>query len=189
VRGDDFFAFGRLLVAHGCFFCIIRDLSLENIMFDKAGTVKIIDLGMCVRVPESIHSGPVLQHPQSRRGKPTYVCPEVAHEEVFNGYAADVWSLGIIIYMLLTLTPLYHSPEDRAFRMLVGGQFDALLDSYEKHGVVVSPQARDLLSGMLHPDFRRRLTLEEVLEHPWVRGAGLGDEEHECIMMSRGASE
>lgn len=147
-----------------------RDLSLENIMFDMKNQAKIIDLGMCLKVPSGPEGRRVLISSQSKRGKASYVCPEIAREEIFDGYAADVWSLGIILYIMLTVTPLYASPDDQAFGMIVNGDLDMLLDHYESLGLKVSPLVRDLVSGMLHLDVNSRLTLEELARHPWVTG-------------------
>lgn len=146
-----------------------RDLSLENVMFDSKGVSKIIDFGMCVRLPQDVTGcSRVLLSAQKKRGKASYVCPEVVREDVSDPFAADVWSLGVILFIMLTLTPLYQSPEDVAFRMLCNGQFDELLDHYATLGVGVSPCARSLIKGMLCPDPETRLTLEEVLSHPWM---------------------
>lgn len=139
-------------------------------MFDSKGTSMIIDFGMCVRLPQDVTGGccRVLLSSQKKRGKASYVCPEIVREDVSDPFAADVWSLGVILFIMLTLTPLYQSPEDVAFRMLCHGQFDELVNHYETLGVRVTPCARQLIRAMLSPDPETRLTLEEVLHHPWM---------------------
>jgi serine/threonine-protein kinase Chk1 len=135
-------------------------------MFDSKGLCQIIDLGMCVRVPEDVTGySRVLLSAQKRRGKAAYVCPEVVREHVSDPFAADVWSLGVILHILLTLRPLYECPEDVAFAMLCEGRLEVLLDHY---GFGLPPPVRSLLKGMLCPDMDTRLTLEEVLHHPWM---------------------
>jgi len=145
-----------------------RDLSLENIMFSETGDVKIIDLGMCVRMPAPLEGCHVFITKQSRRGKSSYVAPEVARENIFDGHAADVWSLGVILFIMLTLTPLYGHPDDNAWRLIVSGQMDVLLDHYETMGIRAPPLARDLIWRMMQPCPESRLTIEEVLNHPWM---------------------
>jgi serine/threonine protein kinase len=105
---------------------------------------------------------------EARRGKANYICPEIADERPFDGFAVDMWSVGIILYIMLTVTPLYASSNDKAFELILNGELDRLLDHYEGYGLILSPLARDLVMKLLEVDPRKRITLEEALEHPWL---------------------
>lgn len=85
-----------------------HDLSLDNIMLDTAGAVHLIDLGMSVKMPGEKPNEMVtaLTVPHLYGGKSSYMAPELARmRSAVNVYAADVWSLGICIYNLLTAAP------------------------------------------------------------------------------------
>lgn len=72
-----------------------RDLKLENIIVDDRNNVKIIDFGFSV----------FIQHGQKLRnicGTPSYMAPELCQKKEYCGFAADVWALGIILYVMLS---------------------------------------------------------------------------------------
>lgn len=86
--------------------------------------------------------------------------PEIDSEFVYNE-KVDLWSLGATIYMLLTGSPPFG-----------GGGIDSISMKRESpvrfdSGVLPSVDAQALIRGLLQTDPRRRLTLEEVRQHPW----------------------
>lgn len=102
----------------------------------------------------------------------SHVSPEGVYGSVLDWHAADAWSLGICLYILLTRRPLYAHPNDRAFDILATGGAPALLRHYATaHGLKLPDGAMELVTALLRPDPRDRLTVEEVLIHPWVRPA------------------
>lgn len=98
----------------------------------------------------------------------SYLAPEVVYEEPHDPFAADVWSLGVCLYTMLTGRPLYSSPSDQAFKVMARGGVRQVLALYENFGLRVSQVAKDLLCLMLHADPSRRPTLEEVLHSPFL---------------------
>jgi len=96
-----------------------------------------------------------------------YMSPEVVDEEAFDPYASDIWSLGICLYTLCTGRPLYSFPDDAAFQLMAEGRVDEVVEAYEKYGLQLSPNAKDLVCSMLHCDPSKRPTIEEVLQHPF----------------------
>ena len=156
-----------------------RDLSLENILVhgDKA---LLIDMGMCLRIPYSdpmnpecitdVGSGTLrrLMKPDGVCGKHNYMSPEVfANNEPFDGFAVDLWSAGVILYIMLTGFPPYDQATlaDERFEVIVTGR---LVEQLEEWGVILSEEVGELLQNMLRQDPRDRLTLEQVMHHPWV---------------------
>jgi len=174
-----------------------HDLSLENIGLDGDDQIRILDLGMCLKVPQectepldddddndgdgvddqehhhadgTTSATTIYLTPQPSRGKPSLVAPEVVRRDPYDPFAADIWSLSICLVIMLTGHPLYGSPNDKAFQMLVEGQTRELLDAYEGFGLCLPSGAKELVCRMLNPDASKRPTLEEVLEDPWLAG-------------------
>jgi serine/threonine protein kinase len=157
-----------------------RDLSLENILVDDQHCL-IIDMGMCLREPYSGRNDPAivtdvengtmrrLMTPQGVCGKHNYMSPEVFQNvENFDGFAIDLWAAGVILYVMLTGFPPYDQADmvDERFSLIVTGQLTQQLDAWN---VRISRDAGDLLQKMLVLDPRHRLTLAQVMCHPWVR--------------------
>jgi len=165
-----------------------NDVSLENVMRSSGSksavadlNVKLIDLGMCLKVPTSIHatradddgttlpSLVVLLRSQGFRGKQTYVSPERLRSKAYDPFSSDIWSLGICCFTLLTGRPLYTSPSDRVFAVMSQPKgIQRVLEHFETYGVILPPIAKDLVITMLEPDPSKRPTLEDLLQHPFV---------------------
>ena len=151
-----------------------RDLSLENILIHDDGSCHIIDMGMSLRVPQHREHTKcprrVLISPQGRCGKVNYMSPEVyRNDESFDPQAIDVWSAGTILFMMLTGAPPFQRPcsSDPCFPWIASGQLSELLNAWGINGV--SMEALDLLEGMLCVDSEKRYTLQQVINHPWMR--------------------
>ena len=146
-----------------------RDLSPENIVLGPFGRVLIIDLGLCLALGQA-PDGRYLKLPPVRAlGKPSYIAPELYRRRASDGFSADLWSLGVILYVMLTGVPLYSSPSDPAFSLLERGETVTLLDHYSSLGFVIPALAQDVLVRVLDPDYSERATVEEVQSHEWVQ--------------------
>ena len=139
----------RLLICH-------RDLKPENILLNQADlTVKLIDFGMAALQPE----GKQLSTPC---GSPHYAAPEVVSSKPYDGTKADVWSCGVILYVMLTgTTPFNYSPE---------GDIRVLFRDIAKADYWMPPtlskEARDLIRRIFVPEPGRRITMDGVWDHP-----------------------
>eukprot|EP00588_Corethron_pennatum_P015069 CAMPEP_0194265356 /NCGR_PEP_ID=MMETSP0169-20130528/625_1 /TAXON_ID=218684 /ORGANISM="Corethron pennatum, Strain L29A3" /LENGTH=337 /DNA_ID=CAMNT_0039005801 /DNA_START=308 /DNA_END=1321 /DNA_ORIENTATION=+ len=155
-----------------------RDMSLENLIIDGNRTL-IMDFGMCLRVPYSgvgdgfadVTTGTLrrIMTRQGTCGKPNYMAPEILRNTEFDGFAIDLWGVGVILFMMLTGTEPWQIPDDRVggFNYIANqGRLQEVLDRWD---IVLSVEAIDLLSNMLTADPRRRFTLQQVFEHEWVR--------------------
>lgn len=155
-----------------------RDISLENVLVDQYTKALVIDLGMCLRVPFSADDGSVsdvstggmrrLISPQGQCGKPNYISPEVlSNTEPFDGFAIDLWAAGIILFIMLVGLPPFEwaNRDDPRFRMITKGGLMVMLNQWNRP---ISQEAGDLLQKMLREKPQDRLSLMEVMDHPWV---------------------
>ena len=153
-----------------------RDVSLENVMLTPEGHACIIDLGTALRIPqqhdEAGGGGPVLLSRRRSCGKASYVSPEVVRQDPCDMFAADIWSLGVCLYTMLTGRPLYNSSSDQAFAIMAKGGAEDVMTIYEGYGMTLPCDgAKQLLCQMLHADPTKRPTLEEVLTHSYLADA------------------
>jgi len=159
-----------------------RDLSLENIVV-HGRACKIIDFGLALRLPYhnphnlggssdvSDGSRRLLVLAQGQGGELTYMAPEIfSRKSNFDGFAIDLWAAGIILYIMLVGHKPFNFPHlsDEQFCMLA--ENGLLRECLDHSGIKLSDDACDLMQKMLWRDQRKRLTLAEVMEHPWVRG-------------------
>ncbi|CAN4113925.1 unnamed protein product [Withania somnifera] len=141
-----------------------RDLKPENFLFvneEEDSQLKTIDFGLSMFFkPGQIFDDIV--------GSPYYVAPEVLRKRY--GPAADIWSAGVIIYILLSgVPPFWGESEEEIFDEVLHGDIDFELNPWPK----ISQGAKDLVRRMLVRDPRKRLTAHEVLCHPWVQIDGV----------------
>lgn len=140
-----------------------RDLSLENIMLEKNQCI-LIDFGFACEIPSDSEGQP--QFCTDPVGKFPYMAPEVWAKTPYDAFQADVWSLGIILFTLLTGAMPFDVPnnEDQGYRY------------FEKHGVQriveawglkeqISREMQQLVSEMLQIDPTVRITLDEIRQH------------------------
>uniref|UniRef100_A0A7S3KZ94 Protein kinase domain-containing protein n=1 Tax=Amphora coffeiformis TaxID=265554 RepID=A0A7S3KZ94_9STRA len=141
-----------------------RDLSPENVMLDEDESI-IIDLGMCLRVPYR-DGRRCLISPQGACGKLPYMSPEIyRNRSPFDGNAADVWTAGTILFCMLTGNRSYQRPHssDPQFYWMTR-DINQLLTDWQ---IQLTPEGLHLLQNMLQVNPRLRLTIDEVLNHPW----------------------
>lgn len=96
-----------------------------------------------------------------------YVAPEVIRRDY--SAEADVWSAGVILYILLCgLPPFWASNDGAVFEKVLMGKYD--LESVPWQ--TISAGAKDVVKRVLVQDPAKRMTVEEILNHPWVREDG-----------------
>ncbi|XP_033129514.1 calcium-dependent protein kinase 6 [Brassica rapa] len=136
-----------------------RDLKPENFLLvnkDDDFSLKAIDFGLSVFFkPGQIFKDVV--------GSPYYVAPEVLLKHY--GPEADVWTAGVILYILLSgVPPFWAETQQGIFDAVLKGDVDFESDPWP----VISDSAKDLISKMLCSRPSERLTAHEVLRHPWI---------------------
>lgn len=146
-----------------------RDLKPENFIF-KSGAddanIKVIDFGLsCMgKAAEAMHT---------RVGTPYYIAPEVLAKNYT--FACDVWSLGVIMYILLCgYPPFYGDSDPEIFDRVRKGYFDFDSDEW----TVVSDLAKNLIKEMLNMDMEARPDAKECLQHDWFSDVDLPTSPH-----------
>lgn len=140
-----------------------RDLKPENLLLmsktdDK--NIKIADFGFAKRVTGS-------KCLLTQCGTPVYVAPEVLLGVPY-GVKADMWSVGVITYILLGGYPPFIEKNQRElFKKIKRGQFE-FHNKYWRH---ISPEAKDLIAGLLTVDPAKRLSAETALHNSWITGS------------------
>ncbi|OIV89812.1 hypothetical protein TanjilG_29904 [Lupinus angustifolius] len=136
-----------------------RDLKPENFLFDSVqedAKLKAIDFGLSVFYKPGESFCDVV-------GSPYYVAPEVLCK--LYGPESDVWSAGVILYILLSgVPPFWAETEAGIFRQILMGKLDFQSQPWPS----ISDSAKDLIRKMLDQNPRTRLTAHEVLSHPWI---------------------
>lgn len=139
-----------------------RDLKPENLLLlsdvdDSA--VKIADFGFAKKVyePNSL---------TTQCGTPGYVAPEILEGTAYDE-RADMWSVGVILYILLGgYPPFIESTQRDLFRKIRKGDYEF----HEEYWGTVSSEAKELISSLLTVDRTKRLTADEALENAWILG-------------------
>jgi serine/threonine protein kinase len=130
-----------------------RDLKPDNVLIDKQFNAKLADFGLC----HIAAAGQLLRTPC---GSPLYAPPEILATQDYDGKAADIWSLGIMLYTMVTGTlPWSTENQVELFRQISQADIDV-----PAH---LTPPLQGLLARMLERDPARRLTIGEVLDSEW----------------------
>ncbi|MFS7941276.1 putative protein kinase CAMK-OST1L family [Helianthus anomalus] len=138
-----------------------RDLKLENTLLDgsTAPRVKICDFGYSKS--SVLHS-----QPKSAVGTPAYIAPEVLSRKAYNGKLADVWSCGVLLYVMLVGAYPFGDPDDpKNFRTTICRILSVqymIPDSIE-----ISLECKHLLYRIFVANPEKRITIKEIQMHPW----------------------
>ena len=159
-----------------------RDLKPENCMVDaKNDVLKIIDFGLSKHLESAVTLGV---------GTPDYMAPEMlgyggnknqrqihhqqqymgasnSNKKLYDARAVDVWAMGVMLYLMVAGVYPFEDPENPdnvacTLQNVRDGRIRPLPAG-------VSHQCADLIARMLHKKSAKRLTLDQVLEHPWIK--------------------
>ncbi|XP_061568208.1 myosin light chain kinase, smooth muscle isoform X2 [Cololabis saira] len=142
------------------------DLKPENIVcVDTTGTsVKIIDFGLASKLDDRT---PL----KVMHGTPEFVAPEVINYEPVC-LATDMWSIGVISYILLSgESPFQGTSDAETLALVTAAQWEFDEESFEE----ITDEAKNFISSLLSKDSRRRMSCGEALAHPWMAAFESGD--------------
>ncbi|XP_076239401.1 maternal embryonic leucine zipper kinase [Calliopsis andreniformis] len=133
-----------------------RDLKPENVLLDKEENLKLIDFGLCAKPKNGIES-----HLQTSCGSPTYAAPELILGKKYLGSEVDIWSMGVLLYALLCgFLPFDDNSIESLYRKILSGKYDE--PSW------LSNSSKKLIRAMLQIDPKKRITIQELCNHPWI---------------------
>ena len=136
-----------------------RDIKLDNVLIDLTNTVKICDFGVC----RILQPGDIMYE---HCGTPAYIAPEIFKDEGYEGFSCDIWSAGVTLhYMLAGTQPFRANKIEDLKEIILKGEYERIED--------VSNEANDLINGMLQLNPKKRLSIEDILRHPWLKNVDI----------------
>jgi len=142
---------------------IHRDLKPENLLLmnneDGTTTVKISDFGLA-----GLYDGS--EQMKTYCGTEGYAAPEIMKNIPYND-TVDIWSLGVIIYIILSgFRPFEADDRYELYQQVIKADYEFFSPEWDS----ISQEAKDLISRMLQVQPERRITIDQALSHPWIKG-------------------
>jgi len=139
-----------------------RDIKPENLLFrdrEPDSDIMLADFGLSKRLSDQMAL-------LTACGTPNYVAPEILMQKGY-GKPVDIWSLGVITFILLSGYPPFYDENDAVlFQKIMRGKFEFDPVYWD----AISESAKELISMMLIPDPNKRFNAAQVCAHPWVSG-------------------
>lgn len=130
-----------------------RDLKPENLLLDHQRSIKIVDFGLS----NTYKPGETLK---TACGSPCYAAPEMIAGKRYIGLRVDIWSCGVILFALICGYLPFEDPNTgQLYKKIMSGEYQS--------PKFISPEARDLLAGILNTDPDKRFTIDQIRQHPW----------------------
>lgn len=131
---------------------IHRDIKPENILIGLKDTLKIADFGWAVHAPSSRR--------ETFCGTLDYLPPEMVVNKKYHS-RVDIWGLGVLLYEFMVGKPPFEDQSEK-------GTYRKIKLGNPQFPPQMTREAKDLIARLLHKNPSERLTLEEVLAHPWI---------------------
>jgi len=137
-----------------------RDVKPENLLMQTPSTdisIKLCDFGFSEITPSDTLSGYL--------GTPIYMAPEIMSRSQTYGKAVDMWSFGVLVYIILCGYPPFYDADEKKLHAYIT---TAAYHFHEDHWNKVSDDAKSFIRRLLTLDPQTRMTAAEAMEHPWV---------------------
>ena len=139
---------------------IHRDIKPENILFsDKRNifSLKLIDFGLAT----------FQEQEKKTAGTPMYMSPEMVDG---NGtYVSDIWSVGVVVYQMVTGKLPFDGGENDENQILYEHIKNDEYNKEKLNNVECSDDVKDFIDKALQKDIKKRMTVQEALNHPWIK--------------------
>eukprot|EP00501_MAST-03F_sp_TOSAG23-6_P001164 GSMAST32.ASY1.ANO1.1208.1 assembled CDS len=136
-----------------------RDLKVENLLVGKENIVKLADFGMAHIIND------VKSDPLGSGLKRVFLAHEMAPEGEYDGVPADIWSIGCCLHCMITgKLPFSHKDKKELSRIVQNQPYP--VKDFPK--ISSRPMLRDLMLKLLEKDPQKRITIDEILKHPWM---------------------
>ncbi|KAL4368195.1 hypothetical protein GQ457_05G027250 [Hibiscus cannabinus] len=135
-----------------------RDLKPENLLLDVNGILKVSDFGLSA-LPQQVGDDGLLH---TTCGTPNYVAPEVINNKGYNGAKADLWSCGVILFVLMAGYLPFEDPN-------LMGLYKKIFKADFSCPPWFSSSAKKLIKRILDPNPLTRITIAEIIENEWFK--------------------
>ncbi|CAI4052793.1 hypothetical protein N7582_005562 [Saccharomyces uvarum] len=149
---------GAVYYAHSMH-CVHRDLKLENILLDKNGNAKLTDFGFTRECMTKTTLETVC-------GTTVYMAPELIERRTYDGFKIDIWSLGVILYTLITGSLPFDDDDE------VKTKWKIVNEEPNYDSTLIPDDAKDLISRLLAKNPKERPSLPQVLHHQFLQPYG-----------------
>ena len=148
-----------------------RDLKPENLLLDENFNLKLADFGFAGPLAGRDGSG----YLQTKLGTANYMAPEIHEEKPYNGRQVDLFSLGIILFILVAQSPPFNVAiiqQDPFYRAIANNKCASFwrVHSKSKPSGYFSEEFKMLITSMLQYDPMHRPSIAELFQHPWMKG-------------------
>lgn len=160
-----------------------RDIKPENLLLDEHFRLKIADFGL-----SGLREGSdgAIAELSTQCGTRSYMSPEVLSCLPYEGEPADVWSAGVVLFIMLAGFPPFQlaTRQDWWFRACAAKQYDAFWAAHAR-SATFSAGAMDLLSRIFAVTPQERITLAEITTHPWFTEDSIAAEHLRADLLAR----
>ena len=132
-----------------------RDIRTEHIIFDKNNTPKLVGFSYSTFYNKN-------QNLKDSFGSLCYACPEIIKEDSYNPELADIWSLGVVLYVMVCgYLPFSEEEDEKNKNLIIHGKVEFPKEMTNK--------LKDLLKHMLDINPKKRYNFSKIMKHPWFK--------------------